>query len=122
MNRFLTFALLAATLTTTGCYRTVEGQAYWQERGPITAFDGSEQLVTVACRAGRTVIVTPTHERVIDREVEAVRLQRTNIRTIERSADGMLLYEVIYALGDDYEVIDISTDTLASITLSSLSR
>ena len=122
MRRFITLTVLLTALASTGCYRTVEGQAYWSEDGQVQAFDGSFQPVVVECRAGQAVIVSPSDRRVIDREVEAVLLHKTNIRTIERSPDGMLLYEVIYALGDRYEVIDISQDTLSSITISSLSR
>lgn len=122
MNRFITLAVLLTALAATGCYRTVEGSAYWLEEGDLKAFDGSLQPVTVECRAGRTAIITPTDSRILDHEVEAVLMQKTNIRTIERSPDGMLLYEVTYALGDRYEVVDISRDVLTAVTISSLSR
>lgn len=82
----------------------------------------ARRWVVVECHAGVTTIRTPMDAFTIEREVEAVLMSATNIRTIERSADGAQLYEVIYALGESGEVIDISRDTLATVTIGSLSR
>jgi hypothetical protein len=122
MKRIALFLVLASALTFTGCYRTVEGHAYWRESGNITGFDGQLHQVWVECRAGKTSIYSQVDGRQLEREVEAVYIGKTNIRTVERSPDGMLLYKVIYALDENEAIIDISRDVLTSVTLSSLSR
>lgn len=122
MSRIPYLLALAAILCFAGCSRSVDTSANWQETGAIKGFDGQTHPVRVSCHEGRTTISSATDCRTLGFTLEAVYIGSHNIRTVERSPDGLAVYEVIYALDEHLAVIDISRDLMTSVTLSSLSR
>jgi len=120
MKTAILIAILTLCTALGGCYRMVEGHAYWQEDGQVMGADGNTYPVRVECRAGKTVIFSEKYALRIDREVEAVTIKKQFISTIERAKDGGMLYQVMYALDENMAVIAISRDVVRPVRVSSL--